>query len=320
MSKSDYKFKTGVHTVLVTPFIKSTYNIDYEDLGKWFTYQETSDVDGLVLFGSTSESGTLSKVEKMQILKIVYEMNLSLPNPKFLTVGISGSNDVREVIEFAKASAQFCDAFMVTVPHYVKPPQEGIVQWFRYICTHFDVLSKPIIMYNIPGRACINMLPETMKKIYDMCPNVVAVKEASGSIEQMKEVMRLVPEIKLFSGDDGLISDVIKIGGVGVISVASNVIPTEIVELTRFCIKGEYEKAEIIKLESKLDDFLIALFCETNPIPVKFMLCQCGVFKSSTMRLPLIPLYEEKHQKVTCAMYFTGRYSGELSKDTTDDK
>lgn len=313
MSNSNYFFKNGVHTVLVTPFVEGTCEVDYDDLHKWVAYQAITDVAGLVLLGSTSESSMLSREEKLQIIKNVHELNSFLSSPKFITVGISGSNDIREIIDFAEDCVKYCDAFMITVPHYTKPPQEGIIKWFQQICSHPELINMPVIMYNIPGRTCMNMLPETMKEICDTCPNVVAVKEASGSIDQMTEILRIIPGIKLFSGDDGMTIDVIKIGGVGVISVASNVIPTEMVELTRFCMNSEFLKAEQIKQESKLDNFLSALFCESNPIPVKFMLYQCGVFKSYQMRLPLVPLRVSKHNEVLQALFITGQYSGELN-------
>lgn len=306
MQKTNFTFPTGAHTVLVTPFVKNTYEIDYDDLTQWFEYQSLLNIDGLVLLGSTSESATLSNVEKLAIVKHIHTLNLQKSlqksSPKFITVGISGSNDIRETIEFAKECVGYCNAFMVTVPHYVKPPQRGIIEWFRQICCHPDLKSVPIIMYNIPGRTCVNMLPETMKTIYDMCPNVVAIKEASGSIEQMKEVIRLIPDIKLFSGDDGLIEDVIKIGGVGVISVVSNIIPYEITYLTKLCMEGNFEKANEIKKAVFMDELLTVLFCETNPIPVKHMLYRLKIYKSDEMRLPLVPLHKSKHAEVSNIM------------------
>lgn len=312
MANSRYNFNNGVHTVLVTPFVKDTYEVNYTDLEKWVACQTATGVAGLVLLGSTSESSMLSPEEKLEIVKKVHEFNSSANTPKFITVGISGSNDIRETIEFAKKCIKYCDAFMITVPHYTKPPQNGIVKWFQCICNHPELTNTPVIMYNIPGRTCVNMWPSTMKEIYDTCPNVIAVKEASGSLEQIKEVLRLIPSIKLFSGDDGMTIDVIKIGGVGVISVASNIIPTAMVELTKFCTNGEFEKAKQIREEGKLDKFLVELFCESNPIPVKFMLYQCGVYGSYEMRLPLLPLGESKHNEVSKALLMSGQYSGDF--------
>ncbi len=307
-------FPSGVHSVLVTPFNEDTGDIDYEDLTKWVSFQTSSNVAGLVLLGSTSESGTLSKQEKLDIVKTVYKLNSSLSNPKFITVGISGSNDIRETIDFAIECTQYCDAFMVTVPHYAKPPQRGIANWFKQICLCSELKNMPIILYNIPGRTCINMLPETIKEVCDACHNVVAIKEASGSLEQMQKIKNLVPNIKMFSGDDGLTIDVVKMGGTGVISVASNVIPSIMTELTNSCLNGNFDKAETLKHESKLDSFLSALFCESNPIPVKFMLHQMEVFKSHQMRCPLVKLEESKHNEVLQALQYTGQYNDDLTK------
>lgn len=311
-------FPSGVHSVLVTPFDEETGNVDYDDLNKWVAYQTACDVIGLVLLGSTSESGALSRDEKIAIVKRVHTLNMSLINPKFITIGISGSNNIRETIDFAIECIPYCDAFMITVPHYAKPPQRGIVNWFKQVCSYPELQTMPIILYNIPGRTCINMLPETFKEVCDACPNIVAIKEASGSLEQMQKIRQLSPHIKLFSGDDGLTIDVIKMGGSGVISVASNVVPTLMTELTRFCLIGEFEKADIIKKDSKFDNFLSALFCESNPIPVKYMLNQVGVYKSHQMRTPLDKLHESKHNEVLQTLWFTGPYSGDINAESDD--
>jgi 4-hydroxy-tetrahydrodipicolinate synthase len=306
---NNYYIENGVHTVLVTPFIKDTYDIDYDSLDKWIMVQTKSDVDGLVLLGSTSESGSLSTDEKMEIVKRVYSYNSILTNPKYITVSVSGSNDIRETIDFSIKCSKYCDALMITAPHYMKPPQKGIIEWFKTISNHPELTHMPILMYNIPGRTCINILPETMKIIYDECPNVIAVKEASGSLDQIAKILELIPNIKLFSGDDGMIVDVIKKGGVGVISVASNIFPNLITNITKLCMKHEFDQANILINDSKMYDLLIALFCETNPIPIKFILSYVKLYNYDCMRLPLMSLDIINHKKVIDAYTFTFNYS-----------
>jgi len=309
-----YYIPNGVHTVLVTPFIENIENteIDYKGIEKWVNFQANSSVVGLVLFGSTSEAGMLSKQEKLQILDKIVALNSLLENPKFITIGISGSNDIREVIEFARDCVDKCDAFMITVPHYVKPTQEGIVNWFEKICNDPMLSHKSVIMYNIPSRACTNMLPLTMKTICDKCFNVIAVKEASGSLQQMIEIINLIPNIKLFSGDDGLTVDVIKNGGVGVISVASNVIPNLMTNITKLCFdssfSGDYSEVEHLIDDSSLNTFLSKLFCESNPIPIKFALYYLGIFDSYQMRTPLTKLSEKYHTEIIDSLVIAKSY------------
>ena len=305
MSLSVFNFPVGVHTVLVTPFDDSNCDIDYDDINQWLNSQSTTDVAGLVLLGSTSESSMLSREEKMEIVKNVHMLNSQSSNPKFITVGVSVSNDIREVIDFAIECSSYCNAFMLTVPNYVKPPARGMVNWFKNICNHPKLLHMPFVLYNIPGRACINMLPETMKEVCDACQNVVAIKEASGSLEQMKKVIELLPNIKLFSGDDGLTIDVIKLGGVGVISVASNVFPELMAAITKYCLDNDYDLAVNLSKYTMLDSFISALFCESNPIPVKFMLNKIGLYKSYQMRQPLEKLDGSKQEQTWLALFTT---------------
>jgi 4-hydroxy-tetrahydrodipicolinate synthase len=316
---STFNFPVGVHTVLVTPFIDSNCDIDYEEIVEWLNSQSTTGVAGLVLLGSTSESSMLSREEKMDIVKIIHMFNNQSPNPKFITVGISVSNDIREVIDFAVECSSYCNAFMLTVPNYVKPPARGMVNWFKTICCHPKLSHMPFVLYNIPGRACINMLPETMKEVCDLCPNVVAIKEASGSLEQMKKVIDLLPNVKLFSGDDGLTIDVIKLGGVGVISVASNVFPELMATLTKYCLDSEYDRAINLSNDTMLESFITALFCESNPIPVKFMLNKIGLYKSYQMRQPLEKLDDSKQEQTWKALFTTNEKWNEYV-NTTDKK
>lgn len=310
MNRNNFSYPSGVHTVLVTPFKEGTKEVDYEDLERWMAFQMASNVVGLVLLGSTSESATIRRDEKLEIVKRVHAWNKSYSHPKFITVGVGG-NDTEENLEFARECVEYCDAFMVTSPHYSKPPQRGIFEHFHTISSHVEIRNTPIIMYNIPGRTCMNMLPETMKQVFDACPNVVAVKEASGSMEQIQKVRDLVPDLKVFSGDDSMLIEVSKVGGCGVISVASNVVPDIMTSMTAYCLESNFDAAMEVYNKSKMTEFIAALFCETNPMPIKFMLNHTQVFKSHEMRLPLVKLCESKHNDVLQALYMTGQYAVE---------
>jgi 4-hydroxy-tetrahydrodipicolinate synthase len=219
--------------------------------------------------------------------------------PKFVSVGVGG-NDTKETLQFAQTIARgdLCDGFMVTVPSYNKPTQKGIFEHFRVICNDDYVSKFPVIMYNIPGRTGVNMEPRTILEVYQECPNVVAIKEASGSIDQLIEIRRIVPNLQVFSGDDKLVLDVMVHGGEGVISVASNVIPDLMTLVVKLCLDSKFSEARSVFYDSKLPFFIKYLFCETNPIPIKFMLFCTGLYDNHIMRLPMTELPEEKQPEV----------------------
>jgi|SaaInlStandDraft_6_1057023.scaffolds.fasta_scaffold23646_1 4-hydroxy-tetrahydrodipicolinate synthase len=309
MDKSNYVFPTGVHTVLVTPFNEfpnKTSSVDYDSMETWFAMQANSGVAGLVLLGSTSESSTLKESEKMEIVKKIHNWNMTLQTPKFITVGVGGNNTY-ENLKFAKKCVGYCNAFMVTVPHYNKPTQDGIYEHFKYICNNEHISSFPVIMYNIPGRTCIDMEARTMVRVFNDCANVVAVKEASGSCERAIELRNMEPQLKVFSGDDSLITEMTMIGGVGVISVASNIIPDIMAELYDYCKKKDYQSVTSLMDTYCLRNFFSFLFCEPNPTVPKFMLYEMCVFSEYAMRLPLLPLTEQNRHKADETLLATTR-------------
>lgn len=323
-----YNFPYGTYTVLVTPFMqseskeltedeldeltdeefaeyyKSKRSVDFANIKKWVDFQCKSNVEGLVLLGTTSESPTLKRDEQFEIVKYVSEENKKHATPKFLVVGVGG-NDTYENLCFARKCAQYCDAFMVTVPSYSKPTQDGIFEHFKIICSNKRVSTKPVIIYNIPSRAGVNMDPMTIKNVCSACKNVVAIKEASGSIDQLIKIREIVPELKVFSGDDKLVLDVVSHGGCGVISVASNVIPNLISYVVTLCLSNDFKSAREIYYEACLPRFIEMLFCETNPIPVKYMMHMIGLYENHVMRLPITELSESKEKSVMSALEFT---------------
>jgi len=303
----------GTYTVLVTPF-NDDNTINYNDIDKWIQMQLKSNVTGLVLLGTTSESPTLSRDEQLSIVKFVHEKNHSSQNNKFLVVGVGGNNTI-ETLEFAKMCKHYCDGFMVTVPSYNKPTQNGILKHFETICKDDDIKHYPIILYNVPSRTGVNMEPKTIKMVYESCKNIVAVKEASGSIDQLIELRTIVPTLTILSGDDKLILDVMVHGGGGVISVASNVFPSLVSQIVNLCLVGDFQKAKQVYYNSEFPELLKCMFCETNPIPIKFMMMKLGIYTNDNMRLPMTQLSSEKHDIVSSALFNTNnKYERALFK------
>jgi 4-hydroxy-tetrahydrodipicolinate synthase len=290
----------------VTPF-NDDNTINYDDIEKWVKMQAVSNVTGLVLLGTTSESPTLSREEQLEIVKFVYRTNCHSTTQKFLVVGVGGNNTM-ETLEFAKLCKVYCDGFMVTVPSYNKPTQNGIKQHFETICNDESLQIHPVIMYNVPSRTGVNMEPKIIKQVFDSCKTIVAIKEASGSIDQLIEIRSLVPDLKVFSGDDKLILDVMVHGGCGVISVASNIFPDLVAKLVNLSLDEKFKQATEIYYGSEFVNLLKYMFCETNPIPIKYMMVQGNIYKNYKMRLPMTELSNEKHEFVDEALLKTGVY------------
>jgi 4-hydroxy-tetrahydrodipicolinate synthase len=295
------QFPKGVYTVLVTPF-NDDDSVDYESIDKWVDEQQDSNVAGLVLLGTTSESPTLTRDEQFKIVKRVWEHVSKFVEPKFVVAGVGGNN-TQETLDFARSltTQKLCDGLMVTVPSYNKPTHNGIYEHFVKICSHPDVRGFPVIMYNVPGRTSVNMEPKTIFNIVESCNNVVAIKEASGSIDQLIEIMNTT-NIQVFAGDDKLVLDVMVHGGCGVISVAGNVIPNLMSRLVKLCTDGDFSVARLLYYESNLPNFIRLLFCETNPIPVKYMLYCTELYPNYTMRLPMTQLSENRKSEVRDAV------------------
>jgi 4-hydroxy-tetrahydrodipicolinate synthase len=262
--------------------------------------QYKNKVAGLVLLGTTSESPTLTQNEKIAIVKHVYEFNQQMPleNRKMIVVGIGG-NDTAEVIKFGGLVEDYADAFMVTVPHYNKPPQRGIFMHFQMISKCFP--EMPIMMYNIPGRTGINMEPQTMIDIIRYCPNVKALKDAGGNLDKTytlcddleRHGIIVGKDFKIFSGDDiDAINLITRASASGVISVASNIIPYHVCEYIEDILNGKLNEAD-----GKFDrcvEFIRYLFVETNPIPIKEIMNHAEIYETNHMRLPMVNMTHDK--------------------------
>lgn len=269
----------GCGTALVTPFLKDG-EIDYEAYGALVSRQVDGGVDFLVPLGTTAETPTLDPMERLALLEITHDCAAGLP----LLVGC-GSNSVRGTLFNMQAlEGSAVDAWLVVVPFYNKPTQEGMYQYYKTIA---DASSKPIVMYNVPGRTGVNMLPETAVRIARDIPGVIGIKEASGKPEQAAYIASEAPsDFIVLSGDDDLTLEMMKTGARGVISVASNVRPAEVSALCAAALDGRWEDASA--LNEALKPLYKACFVESNPIPAKAALSLLGLC-SDHMRLPLTP-------------------------------
>lgn len=269
----------GVFTAIVTPFKEN--RIDEDALKKLVDFQIENGVDGLVPCGTTGEAPTLTYEEHERVI----ELTVKFVEGRVPVIAGTGSNSTHEAIELTQAAKKVgADMCLLTTPYYNKPTQEGLYKHFKKIAEEVDI---PLILYNIPGRTGVNMTPETVARLAQI-PNIVGIKEASGSVVQAAEIYRLTEgKFTILSGDDNLFLPIMSVGGKGVISVASNAIPRRLKELFEaFRVERDVEKA--IRINSELLPFFQAIFVETNPIPIKEILYFMGMIERE-LRLPLCP-------------------------------
>lgn len=279
----------GVGVALVTPFTENGA-IDFAAVAKIVDNLIEGGVDYILVLGTTGETPTLTTDERKALIRFVSDR---VAGRTKLIVGIGG-NCTRDVVACLKGwDLRGYDAVLSVNPYYNKPNQEGLYQHFKAIA---EASPLPILLYNIPGRTGVNMAPETIARLAADCQNIIGVKEASGNLEQMEQIKALVAsDFLLISGDDGLTVEVIKRGGVGVISVLANAYPAETVEIVNLALNGNIEEAEQ-KLNA-LNDIVSALFEEGNPVGIKTALHVKGIC-SNTMRLPLVSGSEALQQKM----------------------
>ena len=273
----------GCGTALFTPFKDG--KVDVDALVKTTERQVAAGIDFLVPLGTTGETPTLSDEEKL----LVYNTVRAHAAGKPVVVGV-GSNSVNGTLANMELLKE-ADAFLVVVPFYNKPPQRGIYAYFKEIASH---THKPVILYNVPGRTGANCDAETTLALARDIPNIVAVKEASGKMEQIRTILARRPEgFAVLSGNDDDTLTMMQDGADGVISVASNVCPAEMSAFVQAAAKEEWEKAE--ELEARLHPLFEALFVEPNPIPGKAAMAQLGLMENS-LRLPLVPALLETEE------------------------
>ena len=266
----------GCGTALLTPF-KEDLSIDYQAYEKLLIRQIEQGIDFLVPLGTSGETPTLSREEKLELLRITKEHSAGKP----LLVGC-GSNSLNATLENIALVHDYADALLVVVPFYNKPTQEGLYLYYKALAEHTD---KPIVMYNVPGRTGVNMKAETSLRIAREVKGVIGIKEASGDFQQVKQIIEGSEEdFLVLSGDDDMTFELIRAGADGVISVASNVLPREVGRMCGLALNGEFEEAGL--LNEKLMPLFKACFVESNPIPGKEALHQLGLC-TNAVRLPL---------------------------------
>ncbi len=282
---------TGAATAIITPFKNG--EIDYEAYARLIDWQIESGISAIVAAGTTGEGSTLTDDEHKEIIKFTVEH----VNGRVPVVAGTGSNDTSYAIELTKFACEAgADAMLVVTPYYNKATQNGLIKSFTAIA---DASDKPIILYNVPSRTGCNIAPATAA-VLAKHPNIVAIKEASGNISQIAELAALTKgELDIYSGNDDQIVPVMSLGGKGVISVLSNLMPKETNDICMDFINGNTEKA--LDMQLKLLPLVNALFCEVNPIPVKAAMHAMG-FGENSLRLPLTEMEEKNEEKLLALM------------------
>lgn len=279
----------GMGVALITPF-KQDKSIDYDALARLLEYQIKSGVDYLVVLGTTAETATLTPAERQAVKEFVVE-RVAQRVP--LVIGIGGNNTMALVEELKTTDLSPFSAVLSVVPYYNKPSQDGIYQHYKAIA---EASPLPVILYNVPGRTGVNMTAETTLRLAREFSNIVGVKEASGNITQMDDIIKNKREdFMVISGDDGITFPLITLGAVGVISVIGNAFPKEFAKMVRLALGGDFEKALLI--HHRFTELFSLLFVDGNPAGVKCLLNAMGYIENE-LRLPLVPTRITTYEKI----------------------
>jgi len=278
----------GCYTAIITPFKNG--KIDYSALEKIIEMQIRNGIDGIVPMGTTGESPTVSFDEHKEFIKRV----VKIVNGRAKVIAGTGANATEEAVCLSRSAEDAgVDGILSVNPYYNKPTQAGLITHFEHVAKSVKI---PVILYNIPGRTGVNFMPEGVRELLNRADNVVCMKEASGDISQMMNLIELCSgRLTLLSGDDNLLLPVLSIGGEGVISVLANILPADVKRVITLYAEGKTVEART--LFYRLLPLCRAMFLETNPIPVKAVMEMAG-YCSSEMRLPLIPLGNEKREMI----------------------
>ena len=269
----------GMATAIVTPM--TTDGIDYEALGRFIDFQIENGINAIVVMGTTGENATIEYADQKEIIRFTVEKVAK----RVPVIAGTGTNNTAHVLHNTKNACEVgADAILVVTPYYNKATQNGLYQHFTTIA---DASTVPMILYNVPGRTGCNLQPKTVARLAEH-PNIVGLKEATGNMAQMVEIMHLCGDkIDVYSGEDALTVPMMAMGGAGTISVLSNVAPKEAVAMTDACMAGDYATAA--KMQCDLLPLINALFSEVNPIPAKAGVSAMG-FGEENLRLPLTPM------------------------------
>ncbi len=280
---------TGTTTALVTP-IKNG-KLDEATFAKLIQRQIDNGIDAVCPVGTTGESATLSYDEDRRCIEIAVEVCKGTATK---VLAGAGSNATHEAVEMAKAAQKAgADAIFSVSPYYNKPSQEGLYQHYKAIASSVEL---PFMLYNVPGRTGVDIQPDTVKRLFDDVPNIMGIKEATGSLERTVELMTKVPELYVFSGDDAIDYPIIAAGGKGVTSVTANLLPDLKSKMVKAALAGDHALAK--RLNEELFEINKVLFCESNPIPIKAAMYIAGLIDTLEYRLPLVPPSAENMKKI----------------------
>jgi len=286
----------GSLVALVTPF-DSSNRVDYASLKGLIDFHAEQGSDGLVIAGTTGEAATLSKAEHVEVIARAVEYSAG----RLPVIAGTGSNSTAQTIDLSRDVADTgIDAYLLVVPYYNKPMQEGM---YRHFSTIADAIDKPVMLYNVPGRTVADMQAETVARL-SRHGNIFGIKEATGDIDRLKAIQDLVDDdFMLYSGDDFTLLPFIEQGGHGVVTVSGNVAPAAVARLCRLALDGDLESARA--LDASLQPLNEALFVESNPIPVKWAVAELGLIEAN-LRLPLTDYDRQYHAPMRAAMVGAG--------------
>lgn len=282
---------TGMASAIVTPMTKT--GIDYDALGRFLEFQIENGINAIVVMGTTGENATIEPEDQKEVIRYTVQKVAG----RVPVIAGTGTNNTEHVLKNTRNACEVgADAVLVVTPYYNKATQNGLITHFTAVA---DASTVPVIVYNVPGRTGCNLLPKTLAKLAEH-PRIVAVKEATGNMAQMVEIMALCGDkIDVYSGEDALTVPMMAMGAAGTISVLSNVVPKEAVAMTDACKAGDYKTAA--QWQCKLLGLTNALFSEVNPIPVKAAVSAMG-FGEENLRLPLTPMEDETRAKLYAEM------------------
>lgn len=280
---------TGASTALITPFKNG--KLDEATFAKLIQRQINHGIDAVCPVGTTGESATLSHDEHKRCIDIAVEVCRGTATR---VLAGAGSNATHEAIDIAKyAQKAGVDAIFSVSPYYNKPSQEGLYQHYKAIASSVEV---PFMLYNVPGRTGVDILPDTVKRLFDDVSNIIGIKEATGSIARTVELLKKIPELYLFSGDDAIDYPLLASGAKGITSVTSNLLPDIKCKLTHLALEGDFKASKA--LNNELFDINKVLFCESNPIPIKAAMFIAGLTPTLEYRLPLVAPSVENMKKI----------------------
>lgn len=282
---------TGTGVALVTPFRKQQETVDFTKLEHLIDHIVSSGVDYIVALGTTSESATMTENERSAVHEFIVE---TVAGRCPIMLGLGGNNTLNVTDTVARTNFEGISGILSVVPYYNKPNQRGLLQHFQSIA---EVSPVPVILYNVPGRTGINLTADTTLTLANECPNIIGIKEASGNMQQVMEILRRRPAgFRVISGDDALTLPMLTLGADGVISVMANALPKEMADMVRFAMKGEIKKA--LSLHYRMLPLMNAIFEEGNPTGVKALLEIEGQI-SNSLRLPLVKSSKTLYNKLS---------------------